>query len=163
MTLVHRQTGSGLILAEQGGDEASISRALKEIDDRYVLQKHPGDVEGGWVYKVFCVWSEDHDAEYVLSWADDYGRPLPLSSGLIEEVKRWRPENRHRRGLDADAHNQQLRERTAREHHEQLLEISADHRPKVERGRVTVGMSTRSKKPGFQRNTRPPQSGGGRR
>lgn len=152
MRLVTRETGTGLVVAEHSADEARLSHALREIDDRYVLQKHPGDVAGGYVYKVFCVVSEDQEAVCILTWADDSGRPLPLSSGLVEEVKRWRPEARSRRGPDADERNRQLQERREQERREALEAITDEHRAKVERGQVTVGLSTRVRKPGWQRN-----------
>lgn len=139
-------------MAEHSRDEASLQRALREIDDRYVLQKHPGNVEGGFVYKVFCVVSEDQEAVCILTWADDYGNPLPLSSGLIDEVQKWRPENRSRRGLTADERNTQLEARREQERRDALAAITEEHRAKVERGQVTVGMSTRPRKPGWQRN-----------
>lgn len=138
MALVTRQTSSGLVACEQAGGEAELGRAIKQIDDRYVLQKHPADVEGGWVYKVFCIVSEDQPAVCVLTWSDERGNPLPLSSGLVEEVKKWRPENRSRRGPDADQRNEQLRERTDLHRRDQLAAISAEHKPKVERARTTV-------------------------
>lgn len=138
MALVHRETGSGLVLAEEASDEAQIARALKQIDDRYVLQRHPGDVAGGWVYKVFCIVSEDQPAVCVLSWSDEHGNPLPLTFGLVDEVQKWRPENRDRRGPDADERNQQLRDRTDQVRRDQLAAISEEHKAKVERGRTSV-------------------------
>lgn len=152
MRLVTRETGTGLVVAEHSADEAALQHALREIDDRYVLQKHPGDVPGGFVFKVFCVVSEDQEAVCVLTWADDHGRPLPLSSGLIEEVKRWRPEARARRGPDADERNRRLEQRREQERREALAAITDEHRAQIERGRVTVGMSTRPRKPSYQRN-----------
>jgi hypothetical protein len=102
-----------------------------------VLQLNPGGDTPG-VYVVSCIVNEDQPAVRMLAWADDDGTPRPLSSGLVEEVKKWRPEARGRRGPDADEHNEQLREETERQRREQLAAISDDHRPKIERGRVTV-------------------------
>lgn len=142
----------GLVVAEHGADEAALQLALREIDNRYVLQKHPGQVPGGFVYKVFCIVSEDQEAVCVLTWADDHGNPLPLSTGLVEEVKRWRPEARSRRGLDADERNRQLAERRDKERRDALAAITDEHRASIERGRVSVGLSTRPRKPGYQLN-----------
>lgn len=139
-------------MAEHSRDEVSLQHALREIDDRYVLQKHPANVAGGFVFKVFCVVSEDQEAVCILTWADDHGRPLPLSSGLIEEVKRWRPEARARRGPDADERNRRLKQRREQERREALAAVTDEHRAQIERGRVTVGMSTRPRKPAWQRN-----------
>lgn len=154
-----RQHGSGLVLAEDALDEARVSHAIKQVDDRYVLQKHPADVEGGWVYKVFCIVSEDQPAVCVLTWSDERGNPLPLSSGLVEEVKKWRPESRGRRGPDADERNEQLRERNEQHRRDQLAAISFEHKPKVERARssVSFGPLTRlSEIPRRERRRRDP-------
>lgn len=163
MGLVHRETGSGLVLAEEAQDEASITRALKQIDPRYVLQKHPGEVEGGWVYKVFCIVNDSEPPIAIMSWSDDRGRPLPLSFGLVEEVKKWRPENRGRRGPDADERNRRLREQTDQLRRDQLEAISDDHRPFVERNRLGVALDVKPKKRYWQRGNALPESGGPRR
>ena len=154
MRLVTRETGLGLVVAEQAADEAQLGRALKEIDDRYVLQKHPGNVPGGFVYKVYCVVSEDHPAECVLAWADEHGNPLPLSSGLLDEVRKWRPEARARRGPGADERNQALQERRERDRREALRAVSDEHRAELERGKISVALGTRTKKPYWQRRFR---------
>jgi hypothetical protein len=159
--LIQRVHESGLVLAEESADEARLSHALKEIDHRYVLQLNPGGDTPG-VYVVSCIVNEDQPAVRMLAWADDDGTPRPLSSGLIEEVKKWRPEARGRRGPNADEHNEQLKQETERQRREQLAAISDDHRPKIERGRVTVSRAGTSKRY-WQRNRKPPQSGlGGR-
>jgi hypothetical protein len=160
--LVVRDTGQGLVVAEEAADEAQLGRALKEIDDRYVLQKHPGEVPGGWVYKVFCIVSEDQPAVCILTWANERGDPLELSSGLIDEVKRWRPEARGRRGPDADARNERLLEQTERDREARAATLADDHAAGIVRGRVSVSMGPRPRKPGFQRRGKRPSSGGGR-
>lgn len=162
MGLVQRTHESGLVVAEESADEAALGHALKQIDRAYVLQKNPdGDTPG--LYVVACVVNEDEPPIRILAWADGNGEPLPLSSGLVEEVKKWRPEARTRRGPDADAHNQQLRERTDQLRRDQLRSISDDHRPFVERNRVGVALAARSRRRYWQKNRRPPQSGGGSR
>lgn len=160
MALVHRQTGSGLVLAEDALDEARVSHALKEIDRRYVLQKNP-DGDRPDLYVVSCIVSEDHNPVRLLSWADDDGTPRPLSSGLVEEVKKWRPEARVRRGPDADEHNRRLKERDEQHRRDQFAAISDDHRAKVERDQVTVSLGATTSKRYWQRNRKPPQSGRG--
>jgi hypothetical protein len=141
MRLVTRDTGLGLVVAEEVGDEARLGRELKQIDDRLVLQKHPGPVEGGWVYKVFCVVSEEQEAVCVCVWSDRYGNPLPLSTGLVTLVESLRPEARSRRGPDADAQNAALLEANARRRESELAAIADDHRPYLERGRVSVSLA----------------------
>lgn len=154
--LVERELRSGLVVAEQSADEASVSRALKLIDPRYVLQKHPSEVEGGWVYKVVCVVS-DTQAPVIFTWCDDHGNPLPLSSGLVEDLKRWRPEARDRRGFDADTHNARLEQSLDRDRANTTEALHDDHAGRVERGRVTVGLGATSRMRYWQRNLHRPR------
>jgi hypothetical protein len=160
--LVHRAHESGLVLAEESADEAGLGRALKQIDRRYILQKNP-DGDQPDLYVVSCIVNEDEPPIRILAWADDDGTPRPLSSGLVDEVKKWRPEARNRRGPDADERNRQHRERVERERQEQLAEVTADHKARVSKGRRSVSMGPRTSKRYWQRNRKPPQSGlGGR-
>lgn len=158
MGLVMRETGAGLVIAEQSADEASIARALKQIDSRLVLQKHPAEIRGGWVYKVFAIVSDDQPAEAVCTWADEYGNPLELSSGLVDLVNRLRPDARSRRGPDSDERNAAHREQLQRAREEDAERVNEDHRAKIERGRVTVSLATGANRPAWLRNTRPPES-----
>lgn len=152
-----RETGTGLVLAEQAGDEAGLSHALKQIDRRLVLQKHPAAVAGGFVYKVFVVVSEDQPAECICTWADEHGNPLQLSSGLLDLVQSLDPSARDRRGPTAEQRNGQLRTELANAREQDADRVSEDHRGKVERATVTVGMSTRPAKPYWQRNSHLPE------
>lgn len=151
--MITRETGSGLMVAEHSQDEAAISRALKRIDSRLVLQKHPGDVPGGFVYKVLAVVSEDRPPEYVATWADELGNPLPLSTGLVALVESLRKESRGRRGVDADEANRRLVERNTRYRIAAHESLDGDHAAKIERSSVTVGMGARSHKPSWMRNS----------
>lgn len=161
--MVARTLGSGLVVAEEAADEARLSRAVKQIDPAFVLQKHPADVAGGWVYKVFQVVSEDREAVCVLTWTDMFGNPLPLSSGLVDELQKYLPEARSRRGPDADARNRQLAERRQRDMEHTVGEIIADHQARVARGQITVSLSARSKLRYWQKNRSGPASSGVRR
>jgi len=158
--LIGRELSNGLVLAEESADEAALSRAIKEIDRAYVLQKNPdGDRPG--LYVVACIVSEDEPPVRILAWADERtGEPLPLSSGLVEEVKKWRPEARGRRGPGADEINEQRREEADKVRADQLAAITEDHKPFVGRGRVGVALGARSKVPYWRKNKRPPRSGG---
>lgn len=155
MTYVSRLTASGVVLQELAQDDAGVQRALTQIDDRFVLWPPDGHSP---YYRVMCRVSDDQPALPVVTWMDANGDPAPLSSGLIDEVQKWRPENRSRR-VDADEHNQRHVEQAQRLQEEHGQAVIDDHRAKVERGRVTVGMSTRPLKPGWQRTHLP----GGRR
>lgn len=158
MGLVMRETGTGLVLAEEAQDEARLSRALKEIDSRLVLQKHAGDVPGGLVYKVFAIVGEDEPAECVCTWADEYGNPLELSSGLLDLVNRLRPDARGRRGASADERNAAYREHLQHIRDEDAERVNDDHRAKIERGAVTVSLTAGKRKPYWMRNQRPPEA-----
>jgi hypothetical protein len=158
MGLVMRETGSGLVLAEQAADEAGLSRALKQLDDRLVLQRHAGDVAGGWVYKVFTIVSDDEPAECVCTGADEYGNPLPLSSGLLDLVQRLRPDARDRRGPTSDERNAAYRAELDHARTVDAERVSDDHRAKIERGSVTVSLTAGRRKPYWMRNHRPPEA-----
>lgn len=155
MGFITRDTGLGLVVAEHRGDEAQLQRALKRIDDKLVLQRHPGNVEGGWVYKVFKIVSEDQPAVRITTWADEYGRPLPLSSGLVDRVQRLMLGARNQ-GVSTDEYNERLTEQRDRDRLSALEQVSAEHRAKVERGSVTVGFGSGTSKRYYQRNQRPP-------
>lgn len=145
MGLVTRDTGLGFVVAEEAADEAQLSRALREIDRDLVLQKERADVGGGWVYKVVQIVSDDY-APVVFVWCDRQGNPLPLSSGLVEEFKGLRKEAASRRGPDADERNRRLVERTRQQIETDRETVIAEHRPRVEKGRMGIGMSTRGKR-----------------
>lgn len=139
-------------------DEAAVSRALKALDRRLVLQKHARDgVEGGWVYKVICVVS-DTLAPIVFTWMDDYGNPLPLSSGLVEAVGERLAGSRNR-PLDEDEWNRKVvAERNADIEREKQAMMD-DHRPYTERNRVSVSMAGMKKPAYWKRGGKVPRSG----
>lgn len=110
-------------------------------------------------YRVVRQWSDDHPATVVVSWMDPItGDPLPLSSGILDEVNKWRPENRARRGLSAEEINQKQQEFARRTHEEIVDQIKDDHRAKLERGRVSVAMRRGSSQPQWMRNSHLPDS-----
>lgn len=139
MGLVTRDTGLGFVVAEEAFDEVQLSRALRQIDDSLVLQFREG------FYKVIQMVSDDY-APVVFVWCDQAGNPLPLSSGLIEEFKGQRKEAAGRRGPDADERNRRLVEATRAQIEADRDAVIADHRPRVEKGRIGVGMSTRGRR-----------------
>jgi len=135
--LLAEQRPSGLIVARDSMDETSVGRALKRLDGRLVLQKHSRDgVEGGWVYKVICFVNDTY-APVVLTWQDEHGQPLPLSSALIDEMQRHLAGARNK-GVDADEHNRRLVESRRRDAEREQQGVIDDHRPYVERNRVGV-------------------------
>lgn len=147
MALAYRRDDkSGLVLAEEHRDEARLSHALKQIDDRLVLQREKADVEGGWKYRVLRVWSEEHPPTPVLTWTDEYGRPLPLTDGLLDKVKihmlGFRGNDYY---VDADEHNRRHQERIDRQLAADLEAVADEHRGRLS-GRLSVSMSGRRRR-----------------
>lgn len=141
MALAYRNDESGLVVAEHTVDEARLGRALKEIDDRLVLQKERANVEGGWKYRVLRVWSEDHPPTPIITWTDEYGHALPLTWGLIDKVKihmlGFRGNDFY---VDPDDHNRRHQEKLDRQIAADHAAIAAEHRPRLS-GRTSVSMS----------------------
>lgn len=78
---------SGLVVAEESADEAALWRALnQEIDDRLILTREVDRKHQTWVWQVRVMVSTTR-CDYVCDWRDQQGRPLPLSSGLLERVR----------------------------------------------------------------------------
>lgn len=151
MSLIHRERG-GVAVYEYAQDENQIQRALKAIDDRLVLWPPDGMCA---YYRVARNVSDWQDAEIIASWKDQNGNPLPLSSGLIDEVDRLRRDARNK-GLDVDAYNAKRTEDLEAERATRGQQIIDEHRPKVERARTSVSFGpltrlgeqpTRIKKP----------------
>jgi len=135
--LVHEQRASGLVVARDAWDESAVSDALKALDRRLVLQKHPrDDAPGGWVYKVICIVSDTY-APIVFTWVDANGQPLPLSSALVDAVQERQlgARNKHE---SADEYNERKKQELTRDADAIRDAIVADHKPYVTRGRVGV-------------------------
>lgn len=148
MTLVSRTLSSGFVVAEHGFDEAQLQRALTQIDGDYVLW--PPDATSPY-YRVMCRVSDWQPAVPVVTWMGANGEPLPLSSGLIDEVQKWRPENRGKRGLTADEHNERQRADARRLQDENLQAIHEEFAPHLERSRTVVQMGDKQR-PSYMRN-----------
>lgn len=145
MALIERRHESGLVLAEDAMDEAALSRALKRLRPDFSLQKRPVDEENGGVtvYKVVHV----PTGRVAFSWIDDYGRPLPLSSGLLDEFQRHLLGERGNSTLvTEDEHNRRLVEQTRRSLESDSAAIIADHQPRLA-GRLSVSLAYRNRKP----------------
>lgn len=139
--LVAESRSSGLIVARDAMDENSVARALKQLDSRYVLQKHArDDAPGGFVYKVVCIVS-DTRAPVVFTWVDDYGTPMPLSHALVEKVQSLMLGGRNKTPDEDELNHRMIAEkqRDAERLREAVLD---DHRPFFERDRVSVAMGT---------------------
>lgn len=143
--LVSEHRSSGLVVARDAMDEASVSRALKALDRRLVLQKHLGD--GGWVYKVVCVVS-DTQAPVVYTWKQ------PLSHALVDAIQE-RMLGARNKEESADEFNARRRAELERDADAIRDEIVAEHKPYVARGRVSVTLADVKKKPYWQRRGAP--------
>jgi hypothetical protein len=83
--LVYSQTTSGLTIANQASDEASVRAALREHNRDLKLEWKRLDGRVCWYVTVY-LGSARTDA-WVCDWTDETGAPLPLSHGLVERVK----------------------------------------------------------------------------
>lgn len=151
MALITRRHETGLVLAEQSADEASLGRALRQIDDRLALQFRPP------YYVVVCQVS-DHYAPVIATWMDLHGRPLPLSSGLLEKVQAARIGARNQ-PLSVDEHNARRLAEIEKDRANTYEALRDDHGPLIERGRTQVAFGTAKKPRYWQRENAQPRSG----
>jgi hypothetical protein len=136
--LTTRTRPSGLILAEQAQDERAIGRALEQIRPDVALQKRPRDEERGGVlvYKVVHV----PTGQVMFTWMDEHMRPLPLSSGLVDEFQRHQVGARNHGLVNDEEANRQHLERLERERRERVEAVRDEHRLRLD-GVVQVSMS----------------------
>lgn len=85
MGLVERTLDSGLIVAQYGGDHASIERELKRRDPDLSLQGRFSEVHGCVIWRVVLK-RADQPFETVCNWQSPQGEPYPLSSGILNMV-----------------------------------------------------------------------------
>lgn len=128
--MLTRQHSSGLIVAEQAADERAIGRALQQIRPDAALQVRPRDEEKGGVlvYKVVHVDS----GQVMFTWMDDYGNPLPLSSGLIDEFQRHQLGARNTGLIGGDEHNRRHQEQIDRERQARVEAVREEHRARLD-------------------------------
>ena len=128
-----RRSGSPMDLAYRNGlylpaaDERSIERELQALDDRLFLTY---EIERGRaVYRVMCEYAGGKFMP-VCDWRDAKGEPLPLSSGLVEQVRSQRP----RGGVtvqESIAANERLQEQVTADFEAEVDEIVADMGPRI--------------------------------
>ena len=157
MSFVHRPAASGLIVAEESADEAAMAQALKALDRDLILVKERDEKYEAWVWKVFVWAGDDRPAVPVMDWREHgLGRPLPLTSGIVDAVDAQR---RDRRGgydalAESDAANERLRESRRKDFDDGIAAVEDDFRAQLERGRKQVSMAPDTKIPYHQRNRR---------
>lgn len=141
MPLVERVTRDGLLVAEHGMDARSIQAALKQIDDRFQLWPPDGMSE---YWRVYCRINDWTEAPCVATWMDDFGNPLPLSSGLIDKVNRLRMDSPNQ-GVSVDEHNAKHVQRVRDDREQRDHAIAQEHAPKLERARTSVSFGPLAK------------------
>jgi hypothetical protein len=127
MGLDYRVTQGGLILAQETMDGAALEAALKSRDPDLRLQAWPTDTFGTYIWKVVRMVGEDRPPETICCWMRD-GKPLPLSSGLLDLVDSL---DRNTRGehVDADELNRRRREDVDRHKQAAYEDLAADWNP----------------------------------
>lgn len=73
-----------LYVAEQPGDRNELQRELKRLDDRLFLELQVTLTHE----QVWCVVLDATPPQTILEWRDSRGVPIPLSSGIVERVRR---------------------------------------------------------------------------
>lgn len=148
---IYSRHGGNLLVAEHGASEASVRAALKDFDRRLVLSWEHDDTHQTQVWNVHLVHSQDLPALFICSWRENgVGRPLPLTHSLVDEVKRLREVDTMKQVDDANA---RLKARLEKQDRDNALAIAGDHKPYVDRHRVTVTTSdAKNRKPAWQRN-----------
>lgn len=160
MSLVYRETGSGLVLAEHGQDEAGITRALKTLDRDLILVRETDARHQCFVWKVLLHQGDTRPALHVLDWRDRNGVPLPLSSGIVDAVNAQRKDRPG--GYDAiaesDAANRRLRKQLQHDFEADVDEIASMFAGQLERGRKQVSLAPDTKTRYWQRNKHLPDT-----
>ena len=122
----------GGLLVPEGALEAAVSRQLRELDPDLRLVPQDSDAYGTRIYKVYKYEGPDRAATFILHWGDEHGNPFPLSSALVEEVKRH---DRNMRGhatlLDPDESNRKLKEERRRTLNNDLDELGREFDKRV--------------------------------
>jgi len=113
------RSGSGLYVPSQGSDETAVRRMLKEYDPDLRL------VPRGQHYSVYRYAGSERPAELVCTWADDQGRGLPLSSGVLEKVKML-DRNTRFKAPDADEQNAALKASKAKQQEDETQALVDD-------------------------------------
>lgn len=120
---------SGLLLPE-GTEEAAVRDLLQKHDRNLRLTKQIDMTWGRWVYMVSVQVSPDR-VERLLSWRDENGCPLPLSSAIVDRAQMLDrntvggPENE-------DEANRALLERRRRESREWGEEIASEFGKRID-------------------------------
>jgi hypothetical protein len=154
LSLIYHEHKSGLIVAEHGGDEVRLSRALRDQDRDLILTKEVDERYGCFVWKVLLRQGDDRPALHVLDWRDVSGKPLPLTGRIVDEVDAQRKDRPG--GYDAlkasDDANARLVASRRKEFEDGVADIESEFSAQLERGRKQVSFGGETKLPAWQRN-----------
>lgn len=127
--LTTRSHSSGLVLAEEAADERTIGRALQQIRPDVALHLRPRDEKKGGVlvYKVVHVPS----GQVMFTWMDEHMRPLPLSSGLVDEFQRHQLGARNTGLISTEEHDRRHVADIERDREARLEGVRGEHRQRL--------------------------------
>jgi hypothetical protein len=129
-------TGSGLLIAEQAASHEHVARLLKQHDPSLRLIPQ-GGAGGGVLWTVYSWNGPDRPGTFVCAWQTPHGDPLPLSSRLLEKVQQL-----DKRTVgdppDPDKANAAHVAAVRRDRRNALDAVADEHRPYIDRGRVSV-------------------------
>lgn len=150
MEYVYSRHGAGLIVAENAMDERTVQTDLQAFDPRLRLVSQ-FDQDCGWYYEVVCVWSPEHDARSVYKHRENggIGEPLPLSSRVLDEVRRLQGDALFDAAETANARLVAAKKQQARD---DAAALAQEHAPYVDRNRVQVTTAKVGRKPYWMRN-----------
>jgi hypothetical protein len=142
--MVYSRHGGELVLAEYAQDERTVAAALKDLDPQLRLTWEVCQKTGRTVWNVVKVWSPEHPAVQILTWRDERTlEPYPLTSRIVDEVKRLRQVDTMR---ESDLANARLRERQSRDEFNDTLEAVTDFKKIVDTGRIHVPVTVGNQK-----------------
>lgn len=104
---------SGLVLARERSDSATLERQLKQIDRELALQAWPS-LDGPPTWKVVRYCGPDRPPETICSWVTGEGDPLPLTEGILDMVRQL-DRNTRSDYDDADARNEKFKAKLAKQ------------------------------------------------
>lgn len=130
------ERAGGLLLAEEAAAPKQIREALKRVDPELVLGVAVDPRYETAVWKVLLRVGYDRPAVWLFDWRDERGRPLPLTSRIVDEAAERRLDSR-RPHPDPVAENDRMLERAAEEARETYTD---DARAGLKRSRTSPAL-----------------------
>lgn len=117
---VYSKTESGLLVPDQAaGDEKAIARLLREYDADLRLVPQAGG------YRVYRYAGSNRPSEFILYWGDNQGNPYPLSSRILDEVRKL-DRNSRTPYLSVDALDEQRKAKQEKDIDDATKDLSDD-------------------------------------